>query len=146
MQHTYHIHGMTCNGCRSHVQESLAKVKGVITVSVDLEKEEATIEMDTHIPIDKFQEALKYDGGGYNIYEQGEHHHTKANKMEAPKAKGMGTFFCPMHCEGDKVYDEPGDCPVCGMDLVEEQNVASTTLTKYTCPMHPEIARDQPGS
>lgn len=23
-----------------------------------------------------------------------------------------------MMCEGDKVYDAPGDCPVCGMDLV----------------------------
>lgn len=27
------------------------------------------------------------------------------------------TYFCPMHCEGDKTYDHPGSCPVCGMDL-----------------------------
>jgi len=27
-------------------------------------------------------------------------------------------FFCPMKCEGAKVYDKPGDCPVCGMHLV----------------------------
>ncbi len=26
-------------------------------------------------------------------------------------------YYCPMRCEGDKVYDEPGDCPVCGMHL-----------------------------
>ena len=33
-----------------------------------------------------------------------------------------------MHCEGDKVYDKAGDCPVCGMDLVKEptHNVATT--------------------
>ncbi|MGJ1478002.1 heavy metal-binding domain-containing protein, partial [Sphingobacterium spiritivorum] len=28
------------------------------------------------------------------------------------------TYYCPMHCEGDKVYDAPGSCPVCGMFLV----------------------------
>lgn len=27
------------------------------------------------------------------------------------------TFQCPMKCEGDKTYDEPGICPVCKMDL-----------------------------
>lgn len=27
-------------------------------------------------------------------------------------------YYCPMHCEGDKQYREPGNCPVCGMDLV----------------------------
>ena len=34
-----------------------------------------------------------------------------------------------MHCEGDKTYDKPGDCPVCGMDLVEEQNLSTTVST-----------------
>ena len=45
MKHTYHIHGMTCNGCRSHVEETLSKVEGVSKATVDLEKAEATIEM-----------------------------------------------------------------------------------------------------
>ena len=146
MKHTYHIYGMTCNGCRSHVQETLVKVKGVTVVSVDLEKEEATIEMENHIPIDKLQEALKNGGGRYSIYERGEHQHTEENKTEIPKGKGSGTFYCPMHCEGDKTYDEPGDCPVCGMDLIEEQNVPFRASNQYTCPMHPEIIRDEPGS
>ncbi len=26
-------------------------------------------------------------------------------------------YYCPMKCEGDKTYDEPGTCPVCHMDL-----------------------------
>jgi protein SCO1 len=26
-------------------------------------------------------------------------------------------YQCPMKCEGDKVYDEPGRCPVCKMYL-----------------------------
>ena len=27
-------------------------------------------------------------------------------------------FICPMKCEGTKVYDQPGNCPVCNMYLV----------------------------
>lgn len=28
--------------------------------------------------------------------------------------------YCPMECEGEKIYDQPGNCPVCGMRLVEK--------------------------
>ncbi|MBG26362.1 MAG: copper-translocating P-type ATPase [Croceibacter sp.] len=147
MKHTYHIHGMTCNGCRNHVEQTLSKIEGVTNASVDLEKAEATIEMQAHIPIEKFQDALKADGGRYSIHQNGEHHHTHdKKKVEQPKAKGTGTFYCPMHCEGDKTYDQPGDCPVCGMDLVEEVNLKATSNTQYTCPMHPEIVKDELGS
>ena len=147
MKHTYHIHGMTCNGCRSHVEETLSKVEGVSKVIVDLDKAEATIEMESHIPIETFQEALKKDGDRYNIHKQGEHHkHSEDKKKEQPKCKGTGTFYCPMHCEGDKTYDKPGDCPVCGMDLVEEQNLSATSKEQWTCPMHPEIVKDEAGS
>ncbi len=27
------------------------------------------------------------------------------------------TYACPMKCEGDKKYHDPGKCPKCGMDL-----------------------------
>ena len=138
---------MTCNGCRSHVEEALSKVKGVSKAIVDLDKSEATIEMESHIPIETFQEALKKDGDRYSIHKQGEQHqHSKDKKKEQPKGKGTGTFYCPMHCEGDKTYDEPGDCPVCGMDLVEEQNLSPTSKEQWTCPMHPEIVKDEAGS
>lgn len=75
MKHTFHIHGMTCNGCRNHVEEILSKVEGVITVSVNLEKKEASVEMKSGIPIEKFQEALQKDGDRYKILESGEHQH-----------------------------------------------------------------------
>lgn len=147
MKHTYHIHGMTCNGCRSHVEETLSKVKGVSKASVNLEKAEAIIEMEQHISLESFQKALKDDGGRYSIHNQGEHHHHSKPKTEkTPKGKGTGTFYCPMHCEGDKTYDKPGDCPVCGMDLVEEQNLSATSKEQWTCPMHPEIVKDEAGS
>ena len=28
-------------------------------------------------------------------------------------------YQCPMDCEEGKTYEEPGSCPVCGMDLAE---------------------------
>ena len=147
MKHTYHIHGMTCNGCRSHVEETLSQIEGVSKVTVDLEKAEATIEMEKHIHLETFQEVLKNDGGRYSIHNLGEHHHHSEPKQhDKPKGKGTGIFYCPMHCEGDKTYDKAGDCPVCGMDLVEEQNLSTSNTEQWTCPMHPEIVQDEPGS
>lgn len=147
MKHTYHIHGMTCNGCRSHVEETLSKIEGVSKVTVDLEKAEATIEMKKHIHLETFQEVLKNDGGRYSIHNLREHHHHSEPKQhDKPKGKGTGVFYCPMHCEGDKTYDKAGDCPVCGMDLVEEQNLSTSNTEQWTCPMHPEIVQDEAGS
>jgi len=140
---------MTCNGCRSHVEQTLSKVTGVTNASVNLEKAEVSIEMESHIPIETFQKALKEDGGSYSIHKPGEHHHkdySTKEKKESPKGKGTGTFYCPMHCEGDKTYHKPGDCPVCGMDLVEEQNLSVTTSEQWTCPMHPEVIKEEAGA
>ncbi|MDO6853366.1 heavy metal translocating P-type ATPase [Cellulophaga lytica] len=144
MKHTYHIYGMTCNGCRGHVEKTLANVDGVTNASVNLEKAEATIESESHIPINTFKEALKKDGDRYSIHNVGEHVHTPKKEAQ-PKGQGTGVFYCPMHCEDDKTYDEAGDCPVCGMDLVEEQNLNPVTQQQYTCPMHPEVVKDEPG-
>lgn len=145
MKHAYHIHGMTCNGCRSHVEETLSKVEGVSKASVDLEKAEAIIEMESHIALEIFQKALQNDSERYSIHNLGEHHHIEKEE-EKPKSKGTGTFYCPMHCEGEKTYDKAGDCPVCGMDLVEKQNLSATKSEQWTCPMHPEIVKDEAGA
>ncbi|WP_376785801.1 heavy metal translocating P-type ATPase, partial [Kaistella carnis] len=148
MKHTYHIHGMTCDGCRKHVEETLSKIEGVSKVTVDLSKEEAVIETDGHLHIEKYQEALKKDGGTYSIHNIGDLPKAEAEtkKKEIKKVKGNGTFYCPMHCEGEKTYDKAGDCPVCGMDLVEEQKLSNSNSEQWTCPMHPEIIRDKPGA
>src|SRR4030042_124953 len=54
-------------------------------------------------------------------------------------------FICPMKCEGAKVYDQPGRCPVCSMHLNKEESIKSSA-TIYTCPMHPEVRQNLPGS
>ena len=151
MKHSYHIHGMTCNGCRNHVEQTLTKVEGVTAVTVDLEKAEATIEMDTHIPLEKFQDALTKDGDTYSIHTDplpaSPKRRSKTHEREPQlPLRGLGGFYCPMHCEGDKTYDSPGDCPICGMDLVEEQNISTTVSEQWTCPMHLEVIKDETGS
>jgi Cu2+-exporting ATPase len=106
------------------VEEALKKVDGVNHVSVDLQKAEAVIEMESHIPLENFQEALQNEGGNYSISLPGDVAFANEFKEEKLKlksdGKGSGVYYCPMHCEGDKTYDKPGDCPVCGMDLVEQ--------------------------
>jgi len=71
-------------------------------------------------------------------------------------------YTCPMHPE--IAQSEPGSCPKCGMTLVprEAQDVSAhdhgehhgmdhagmehATSTEYTCPMHPDVVQNEPGS
>ena len=156
MKHTYHIQGMTCNGCRSHVEKTLSEVEGVSNARVNLEQEEATIETESHIPIETFQKVLQEDGDNYSIHKnplpaspKGRRKNKDKSKSEKSPLRGMGgSFYCPMHCEGDRTYNKPGDCPVCGMDLVEEQSplLGRGLGGGFTCPMHPEVTKDEAGS
>jgi len=72
-----------------------------------------------------------------------------AQAVPIPATAGAGAVYtCPMHPEIRR--DGPGQCPLCGMDLVPAEAApapatARTTATVYTCPMHPEIRRDDPG-
>ena len=145
MNHIYHIKGMSCNGCRNHVEKALSEIDGVQKAVVDLEKAEASIDMEAHIPLDVFQQALADDGGRYSIDLPGMESSTEKVEAKIPKGKRTGTFYCPMHCEGEKTYEQAGDCPICGMDLVEEIQLNPVSVSKYTCPMHPEVIEDQPG-
>ncbi|GAB5408966.1 MAG: heavy metal translocating P-type ATPase [Balneolaceae bacterium] len=131
MKNTYKIQGMSCNGCRNHVEGALNKIVGVNTVFVDLEKGEAEIDMSFHLSISMLQDALKEAGGQYSIHLLDDHFTSDHINPEGDKEKkegvGTGNFYCPMQCEGDKMYDQAGDCPVCGMDLVEEINMNSSS-------------------
>ena len=133
---------MTCIGCKNHVQETLQSMEGIINATVDLEKGEAIIEMDHHLSIEALQKP--FEGSNYGIHLSGDQNHTHDHKPK-PESSGSGIWYCPMHCEGEKTYKQPGDCPVCGMDLVEEASLQRSD-GKYTCPMHPEVVKDEPGS
>ncbi|MGB1311562.1 MAG: heavy metal translocating P-type ATPase, partial [Leucothrix sp.] len=158
MKHNYKISGMTCNGCRSAVENALNSIDGINAV-VSL-PDHAEVEMDSHITTEAMQEALN-NAGNYWI-EMTVHTDGKSAPMtEKPTCCGgssseqsasaaklgesaVGKYHCPMSCEGDKVYDVAGDCPVCGMDLLKVP-VLTPQPIQYTCPMHAEIIQDQPG-
>lgn len=59
MKHTYQITGMTCTGCQAKVAQLLLSTPNVKQVDIDLQKGEATIEMDKHITTDVLKDALK---------------------------------------------------------------------------------------
>ncbi|MGN5954432.1 heavy metal translocating P-type ATPase [Sphingobacterium lactis] len=200
-EYKYEVHGMTCNGCRTNVEKKLNEIPGV-HAAVNLEKGEATIHAKEQPTEDLLNQKLTELGGHYHIHSKSRnsksnhsHQHTSKEPeisesgqyicpmfcegkdkiyhepgrcpvcnmhlrpvekvdfdapshqqhAEAPKptAKNAGKYYCPMMCEGDKVYDKFGSCPVCGMNL---EKIPDTSLkVKYSCPMHPEIVQDHPG-
>ena len=164
MKHTYKITGMSCDGCRMKVEKALNAIEGIST-EVSLKPAEAIITMDRHVPTEELQKAVSA-AGNYTIEMQGhqkkktesQHLHHQTNDARhnpahhdhgivaaKPSNENSGDqYYCPMHCEGDKTYDKPRNCPVCGMDLLKQPSLRK--VSQYTCPMHPEIIRDQPGS
>ena len=141
----YNIEGMGCTGCANTVQKKLSEVAGVTAVTVDFATKKATVETDREIPFEALEKAL--EGTHYSIH-------------QSSNSEGSGVFYCPMHCEGDKTYDHPGDCPICGMHLVEQVGGAQhqhhhheETPKKakgsgvFYCPMHCEGDKtyDHPG-
>jgi len=147
MKHTYAISGMTCNGCRSNAESTLNNIKGVLKANVNLDEGKAEVEMEHHISTETLQQDFLKAGLHYTITDYNDHSaNKKTDKPIAikPIKDGNGVFYCPMHCEGEKTYDKAGDCPVCGMDLIEQPKAIQAT--QYTCPMHPEIIKDEPGS
>jgi len=139
---------MTDEDAGKKIRETLSKLQGVKDVQIDLAQSEVSIHMDQHLPLALLQEALAKLDAGYLIRENAHHHaHTASSSSKKQiKSSRSGVFYCPMHCEGDKTYDRPGACPVCGMDLVEEQGLSSSVSEQWTCPMHPDVIREEAGS
>jgi len=143
---------MSCTGCQASVEGALNNLEEITKATVDLKKSEVEIEMTSHIPLKKLQETLLNAGLHYTIEMPGTEKKSccggsseKTPSRVSPLRgdKRGATFYCPMHCEGDKTYDAMVGCPVCGMDLVEQPVLE--VRTQYTCPMHPEVEKDGPG-
>jgi len=83
-----------------------------------------------------------------------------SDDASAVAAKAQTTeqvYVCPMHPQ--IVRDEPGECPICGMDLVVRDVPSGSSMPVeaaladdhdhshevYVCPMHPQIVQDEPG-
>ena len=61
-------------------------------------------------------------------------------------AGDTGLYTCSMHPQ--VLQNEPGDCPICRMDLVPAETTAldpGGDAHLYTCSMHPDVLRHEPG-
>ena len=59
-QKTYNVSGMTCDGCRKHVEKTLNGVEGVSQAKVDLEQKEAMVETKKEVPLADLQQAKPF--------------------------------------------------------------------------------------
>ena len=132
MKTRYKINEMTCSGCQAKVTQALESLAD--NVEVTLLPAEAVIESAKKIPLEDLQHALSHKGP-YTIQEITQnadgtesvsdiaHHAVHQHNTHHQPPKNLehlaGKYYCPMLCEGDKVYDHNVGCPVCGMDLVQ---------------------------
>ncbi|MBU0507128.1 MAG: heavy metal-binding domain-containing protein [bacterium] len=57
--------------------------------------------------------------------------------------KNISHYTCPMHPQIHE--NNPGQCPICGMDLIAVHDTHTQADQIYTCPMHPEVKEHEPG-
>ncbi len=71
----------------------------------------------------------KISTGGHTDMDMGGSYEKRGDEQGADSGEVMEGYQCPMDCEHGKLYDEPGSCPVCKMDLkkinknIESENV-----------------------
>lgn len=151
---------MSCDGCRTKVAQTLNEIPDV-QASVSLEQEQADLTLARDVSTTDLQKAL-LKKGNYILQEivtQADGSQTLLDPIaidpedlyqtEVPTgmADKAGKYFCPMLCEGDKVYDSNVGCPVCGMNL-EQIPPTKTHQTVYYCSMLCEGDKtyDEPGA
>ncbi len=66
MTRTYQVTGMSCSHCVARVKNALEKVHGVISASVNLQAQQAVVEMRKPIEIEVLQNAVA-SAGGYSL-------------------------------------------------------------------------------
>ena len=85
MKHIYKVSGMTCGSCKASVEEYLSEGAGVTNATVNLEKGEVEVQMNTHIHIETFQNVLPQK---YTITEKVKQQAISSNfMMEEEKSK-----------------------------------------------------------
>ena len=169
MKHLYYISGMSCTSCAANIKETLELLPEVKRARVDLKKGTAEIEFRDHpVSVEQLQQALTRAGLHYSISSEpfqqevlvetkeishahhghkheattmaGHDHHSHTNSVATADME----YYCPMGCEGDKTYPEPGNCPVCGMNLVGKPVIGAAPEAEYYCPMRCEGDKTYP--
>jgi rubrerythrin len=76
--------------------------------------------------------------------------HAHGIEKDMHDAEPARKWVCPMPSHAGILYDQPGDCPLCGMKLVpvrETADAAARRIDHWTCPMpeHYDVHAEAPG-
>ena len=128
----YNVLGMSCEGCQKKISSALNNVKG-IKADVNLAGNFVEISSEQEIDLEKLNTELK-NAGNY-VLEDPEK--PKSTEFIPPqdRVSPSSVYYCPMECEGDKVYFVQGKrCPVCNMYCVpiEEKSKVRSPDRKST--------------
>ncbi len=165
--------GISCQGCANTIEQALARIPEVAGVTVDVPNKTVTVSHEEHVPRQTLTTALA--GAGYPIAEDAAGHDIRLHQTEAQtaataKAKdpvcgmsvnpetaagrsehaGKTYYFCSGSCK--RKFDAEPDRFLAGAAQMADAvrmpapTAPPTEGVQYTCPMHPEIVRDKPGS
>ncbi|MXV37976.1 heavy metal translocating P-type ATPase [Flavobacteriaceae bacterium Ap0902] len=122
---TFYVKGMSCASCEATVRDRLSEVKGVENIAIDLK--DNAVQMNLTEPVSFAKLARSLEDTHYSLHKTKEELEEKNSSSHSDLNPNTAQeYYCPMMCEGDKTYDKPGDCPVCGMDLVPIQTDESS--------------------
>lgn len=153
----YNVLGMSCEGCQKKISSTLNDIEG-IKADVNLAGNFVEITSEGEIDVEQLNAELK-NAGNY-VLEDPEKPKNKEFIPPQDRVSPSSVYYCPMECEGEKVYFVQGKrCPVCNMYCVpiEEKSEVrspksevnhvetfSEKLGEYYCPMFCEGDKTYP--
>ncbi len=155
---------ITCEGCAGTIKKALGAIPGVSSVSVDVATKAVTIDHGERVPREAIDAAL--ERVGYPAADNSAHRPNDGGmstprvarvrdpvcgmEIDAASAAGRSEFagttyyFCSASCK-QKFDGDPGRYLSGGAKPPSPDHEPGSGAL-YTCPMHPEIVRDKPGS
>jgi P-type Cu+ transporter len=164
METTFNAPGISCEGCARTIEKAFGDMPDVSGVRVDVPAKSVTVSHGDRVEREALEGALARAGypaasGGHD---HGHHHAGPAGEavkvkdpvcgMDVEQATAAGRsshqgetyFFCSGSCKGKFDADPSRYLSAESGQPAPAQEAREGVL--YTCPMHPEIVRDKPGS
>ncbi len=151
----FDILGMSCGSCQKKISDKLNSLPDISAV-VDLKTNSVKISSKNEINLQQLNDAVG-SIGHYFLKDPDNHDYTFVKPED--KISPSSVYFCPMECEGEKLYFKQGKCPVCGMylapieereeirekaKLTENQKVNLDKIGEFYCPMFCEGDKTYP--
>ena len=151
----FDILGMSCGSCQKKISDKLNSLPDISAV-VNLKTNSVKISSKNEINLQQLNDAVG-SIGHYFLKDPDNNDYTFIKPED--KISPSSVYFCPMECEGEKLYFKQGKCPVCGMYLApieereeirekakntENQKVNLDKIGEFYCPMFCEGDKTYP--